>query len=216
MRKKLIERQKKKELKKSIPKKTVKKENNNNVLLEALTDKVKSSLVKEIIPIVVTELKIDLDKAVNGKFEDIKGIINNEMKDLRQNIALNTNIPQGIPQLQQPQAEIDLPESQPAASNTGEMITQLLLSQLGGPKSAGSPMEKMFMEMMMRNQLNNMNRQDIQSQALTQAIIKKIVPEDSVNGMLDDLNSTNDALMGPVHHYGKNMQQKQQQEANKE
>jgi hypothetical protein len=202
---------------KSIPKAEPK---NENSVLEALTDKVKSSLMKEIIPQVVTELRVDLDKAVNGKFEDIKGIINNEMKDLRQTMALNNDIPQQIPQLQQPQnppAETNLPaESQLGGQNTGEMITQILLSQLGGQKSGGSGMEKMFMEMMMRNQLNSMNRQDVQSQALTQAIIKRIVPEELGQAqMIDDLNSTNEALMNPIHKYGENLK-KQQEEAKKE
>ena len=70
--------------------------------------------------------------------------------------------------------------------------------------------------MMMRNQLNSMNRQDVQSQALTQAIIKRIVPEElGQASMLDDLNSTNEALMNPIHKYGENLK-KQQEQAKKE
>jgi hypothetical protein len=219
---------KKKIIKKSIPKKTVKKsilkktvkksipkaEPKNDIVLETLVEKIK----QQIIPAVVSELKVDLDKAVNGKFEDIKNIINNEMKDVRGQLAVNSEIAQhNIPQpvvnsSPLPQAEVE----NPIPNMTQEMIPQLLMSLLSGNNNNNQGgFNGIIMEGIQRKMLADMNRQDIQSQAISQAVVKKLLDGDSnLTGMMDSLNQTNEALMKPLHDYGKNMQKRE--EAKKE
>tara|TARA_R100000963_G_scaffold35039_1_gene31252 strand:- start:1351 stop:2001 length:651 start_codon:yes stop_codon:yes gene_type:complete len=200
---------KKKTVKKSIPK----AEPKNDIVLETLVEKIK----QQIIPAVVSELKVDLDKAVNGKFEDIKNIINNEMKDVRGQLAVNSeiaqhNIPQPVNSSPLPQAEVE----NPIPNMTQEMIPQLLMSLLSGNNNNNQGgFNGIIMEGIQRKMLADMNRQDIQSQAISQAVVKKLLDGDSnLTGMMDSLNQTNEALMKPLHDYGKNMQKRE--EAKKE
>ena len=207
---------KKKTVKKLIPNAEPK---NENIVLDTLMQKMKESLMKDLVPAVVNVLKPDLDKAVNGRFEDIKNIINNEMKDVRQGLAINSEIPQQTQHI--PQVEGDNPSlsPQPEAQNLmGQEAIMSLLSGLLGSNTnqGGGGFNQIIMEGIQRKMLADMNRQDIQSQAISQAVVKRLLGDDpNLEKYQDSLTQTNDALMKPLHDYGKNMQ-KRDEEAKKE
>jgi len=215
---------KKKIIKKSIPKKTVKKSipkaepKNENIVLDTLMQKMKESLMKDLVPAVVNVLKPDLDKAVNGRFEDIKNIINNEMKDVRQGLAINSEIPQQTEHIPQVEGVNPSLSPQPEAQNLmgQEAIMSLLSGLLGSNNNQGGGFNQIILEGIQRKMLADMNRQDIQSQAISQAVVKRLLGDDpNLEKYQDSLTQTNDALMKPLHDYGKNMQ-KRDEEAKKE
>lgn len=181
------------------------------------------NLQSEITKDIVSNLKPEMEKGIESRFEQIKQIVINEMKDLRQGLGKaeteqqqqNQN-PQATPNIENlvQQAQQAQPQqNQSSGMDKFGMIAQLLpLLQQSGiiGNNQGGQMGGMLQEAMMRKFLADISRSDYQNQAMTNYLFKQVFKENPM-----EMNKTDDALMSPIKKYGDIMEKKKQQESEK-
>jgi len=187
------------------------------------------SIVQEITQTVMKEvistLKPDMELAIQNRFEEIKKVMTNEVKDLRsliENKNLNdsnistqidtsqAHLPKGVEglinQVSNPQ-----PSSQQQKSNPMEMIANLApiiqALGLGGEAKPQNDMGGMLQEAMTRKFLADISRNDYQSQAITNHLFKTMLKQDP--DLLTSMNKTDDVLMNPLKKYGEQYEAEQ-------
>ena len=169
--------------------------------VKALVDKIKSTVITEV----VGALKPDLQKAVDGKFDEIKTIITTEIKDVREQL-LNGNSA-NVEQTSEAAPPLDVAAALGGAAPTGAggaldklALIAPLIQQLGIGRSQGGQFGGMMQEAMMRKFLSDIARSDYQQQAMTTFMFKQMFKENPE--IIESMTKTNDAFMNPLKKYG--------------
>ena len=184
-------------MKKKINKAEVKEE----IDVKALVEKLKTTVISEV----VGALKPDLQKAVDGKFNEIKTIITTEIKDVREQLlngnSANVSDSQAAPPLDVAAA---LGGAAPTGAGGGAMdklaAIAPLIQALGIGRNQGGQLGGMMQEAMMRKFLSDIARSDYQQQAMTTFMFKQMFKENPE--IIESMKKTNDALMNPLKKYG--------------
>jgi len=179
---------------------------------------------KTVMQDVISTLKPDMELAIQNRFEEIKKVMTNEIKDLRsliENKNLNNSnistqidtsqahLPKGVEGLIN---QVSNPQLSPQQkSNPMEMIAQLapIIQALGigGEAKPQNDMGGMLQEAMTRKFLADISRNDYQSQAITNHLFKTMLKQDP--DLLTSMNKTDDVLMNPLKKYGEQYEAEQ-------
>ena len=170
---------------------------------------VKPSLDSNIIEAVVKQLAPEMNKSIQSKFEEMKTIITNELKDIRSHMEAPVN-----PEPVMDQPVMDQPPMQEVSQETPKLpgglesllpLIQMLgigetKPRLGKPEPAAGQngLMNMFMESMMRNSMANLTRNDGMQDLMMKAAFKKILGEEPPANIM----KTTDELMSPLNNYG--------------
>jgi hypothetical protein len=191
----------------------------------SIVQEISNSVVKDVIQI----LKPDMDLAIQNKFEEIKKIMTNEIKDLRSLIE-NRNLAQGniSTQIDSSQAHLPKgveglmkqvnPQTSPK-SNPMDMFAQIapIIQALGigvGESKPANDMGDMLQQAMTRKFLADISRNDYQSQAITNHLFKNMLKQDP--DLLTSMNKTDDVLMNPLKKYGEQYEAEQLKKGSEE
>ena len=154
----------------------------------------------DIITDVVKQLAPEMNKSIEAKFEEMKSIFTNELKDIRKHMEAPVEPVQEEPVMEAPQMEQPLTapqEQQKAGLETLMPLIQML--GLGKPEPTGNNgLMNMFMESMMRNSMANLTRNDGMQDLMMKAAFKKILGEEPPANIM----KTTDELMSPLNNYG--------------
>ena len=160
--------------------------------LEVNTNNIISDVVKQLAP--------EMNKSIEAKFEEMKSIFTNELKDIRKHMEAPVEPVQEEPVMEAPQMEQPLTapqEQQKAGLETLMPLIQML--GLGKPEPTGNNgLMNMFMESMMRNSMANLTRNDGMQDLMMKAAFKKILGEEPPANIM----KTTDELMSPLNNYG--------------
>lgn len=153
----------------------------------------------EIISDVVKQLAPEMNKSIEAKFEEMKSIFTNELKDIRKHMEAPVEPVQEEPVMEAPQEQpLTAPqEQQKAGLETLMPLIQML--GLGKPEpTSNNGLMNMFMESMMRNSMANLTRNDGMQDLMMKAAFKKILGEEPPANIM----KTTDELMSPLNNYG--------------
>jgi len=154
----------------------------------------------DIITDVVKQLAPEMNKSIEAKFEEMKSIFTNELKDIRKHMEAPVEPEPESPVMEAPQMEQPLTapqEQQKAGLETLMPLIQML--GLGKPEPTGNNgLMNMFMESMMRNSMANLTRNDGMQDLMMKAAFKKILGEEPPANIM----KTTDELMSPLNNYG--------------
>ena len=188
-------------MKKKIKKAEVKEEVKEQVDVKALVDKIKSTVITEV----VGALKPDLQKAVDGKFDEIKTIITTEIKDVREQLLNGNSAHDSQTSEAAPPLDVAAALGGAAPTGAGGALDKLaliapLIQQLGIGRNQGGQFGGMMQEAMMRKFLSDIARSDYQQQAMTTFMFKQMFKENPE--IIESMTKTNDAFMNPLKKYG--------------
>jgi len=188
-------------LKKKIKKAEVKEEVKEQVDVKAIVDKIKSTVIAEV----VGALKPDLQKAVDGKFDEIKTIITTEIKDVREQLLNGNSAHDSQTSEAAPPLDVAAALGGAAPTGAGGALDKLaliapLIQQLGIGRNQGGQFGGMMQEAMMRKFLSDIARSDYQQQAMTTFMFKQMFKENPE--IIESMTKTNDAFMNPLKKYG--------------
>lgn len=160
---------------------------------ELSLEQVENNIVLKVVEV----LSPELNKSVNQKFEEMKNMFMNELKDIRSHFDQPQEQPQEVSMTNLPQ---DQPQQQPQVGNPlMDMILPLALKSLGGGgESSGNSLGNLFQETIMRKALADLTRNDTLQDAFTKAMYKKLLGED----LPDSVTNTTDKLMNPLRKFG--------------
>lgn len=154
----------------------------------------------DIITDVVKQLAPEMNKSIEAKFEEMKSIFTNELKDIRKHMESPVEPVQEEPVMEAPKMEQPLTapqEQQKAGIETLMPLIQML--GLGKPEpTSNNGLMNMFMESMMRNSMANLTRNDGMQDLMMKAAFKKILGEEPPANIM----KTTDELMSPLNNYG--------------
>lgn len=180
--------------------KEVKKKEENQPTLE--------NVENEIITKVVQTLSPELNKAVEQKFEDMKTVLMNEIKDIRKHFEQPQEVVQEVTESEaQPVSVTNLPQDmtpqQEQAKAGLESILPLIQMISGGNSNSnsgggGGGLSNMFMEAVMRKSLADITRGDMMNEVMMKAMYRKLLGED----LPDGISKTTDKLMSPLREFG--------------
>ena len=153
----------------------------------------------DIISDVVKQLAPEMNKSIEAKFEEMKSIFTNELKDIRKHMEAPVEPEPESPVMEAPQEQpLTAPqEQQKAGLETLMPLIQML--GLGKPEpTSNNGLMNMFMESMMRNSMANLTRNDGMQDLMMKAAFKKILGEEPPANIM----KTTDELMSPLNNYG--------------
>lgn len=158
--------------------------------------KVENSITSKVVSMLAPEMA----KSIESKFEEMKTIFTNELKDIRSHMEA---APQPEPAAQEmPTMPVnDAGLTQPQAQEKAGLDSLLPIIQmlgLGGQQQGGG-LNNMFMEAIMRKSLADITRGDMMNEMMSKAMYKKLSGGDD---MPDDITETTDSLMNPLRKYG--------------
>ena len=162
--------------------------------LEVNTNNIISDVVKQLAP--------EMNKSIEAKFEEMKNIFTNELKDIRKHMEAPVEPEPESPVMEQPvmqESGLTAPqEQQKAGLETLMPLIQML--GLGKPEQPAGQngLMNMFMESMMRNSMANLTRNDGMQDLMMKAAFKKILGEEPPANIM----KTTDELMSPLNNYG--------------
>ena len=180
----------KKEVKKKVSKKAA-----PAVEIENTLEKVENSITSKVVQLLAPEMK----KSIEVKFEEMKTIFTNELKDIRSHmeaapaVVESTTMPVNESGLTQPQA-------QEKAGLDSLLPIMQMLGMTGGQQNQGG-LNNMFMEAIMRKSLADITRGDMMNEMMSKAMYKKLSGGED---MPDGITETTDSLMNPLRKYGEN------------
>ena len=178
----------KKEVKKKVSKKAA-----PAVEIENTLEKVENSITSKVVQLLAPEMK----KSIEVKFEEMKTIFTNELKDIRSHmeaapaVVESTTMPVNESGLTQPQA-------QEKAGLDSLLPIMQMLGMTGGQQNQGG-LNNMFMEAIMRKSLADITRGDMMNEMMSKAMYKKLSGGED---MPDGITETTDSLMNPLRKYG--------------
>ena len=193
----------------------------------SIVQEIQENVMKEVIG----TLKPDMELAIQNRFEDIKKVMTNEIKDLRSLIE-NKNLSQGniSTQIDTSQAhlpkgvegllnQVASPQSSPSQKlNPMDTIAQLApiiqALGLGGEQKPANDMGEMLQSAMTRKFLADISRNDYQSQAITNHLFKTMLKQDP--DLLTSMNKTDDVLMNPLKKYGEQYEASQMKDGSED
>ena len=196
----------KKKIKKRVdikeqPDHTAEVEVKEQVDVKAMVDKLKSTVITEV----VGALKPDLQKAVDGKFDEIKTIITTEIKDVREQLLNGNSANDSQTSNTAPPLDVAAALGGAAPTGAGGALDKIaliapLIQQLGIGRNQGGQFGGMMQEAMMRKFLSDIARSDYQQQAMTTFMFKQMFKENPE--IIESMTKTNDAFMNPLKKYG--------------
>lgn len=175
--------------------KEVKKKEEIEPTLEDVENKIIANVVQTLSP--------ELNKAVEQKFEDMKTVLMNEIKDIRKHFEQ----PQEVVESEaQPVSVTNLPQDmtpQQEQAKAGLESILPLIQMIGGgnsnnSSSGGGGLSNMFMEAVMRKSLADITRGDMMNEVMMKAMYRKLLGEDLPEG----ISKTTDKLMSPLREFG--------------
>ena len=159
--------------------------------------KVENSITSKVVSMLAPEMT----KSIEAKFEEMKTIFTNELKDIRSHME---TAPQSEPTTQElPTMPVnDAGLTQPQAQEKAGLDSLLpIMQMLGitGQQQQGGGLNSMFMEAIMRKSLADITRGDMMNEMMSKAMYKKLSGGDD---MPDGITETTDSLMNPLRKYG--------------
>ena len=180
----------KKEVKKKATKKAA-------PAVEPTLEKVENSITSKVVQMLAPEM----NKSIEAKFEEMKTIFTNELKDIRSHMEA---APQQDPAVSDPptmpvnDAGLTQPQAQEKAGLDSLLPIMQMLGITGGQQNQGG-LNNMFMEAIMRKSLADITRGDMMNEMMSKAMYKKLSGGDD---MPDGITETTDSLMNPLRKYG--------------
>jgi len=159
--------------------------------------KVENSITSKVVQMLAPEM----NKSIEAKFEEMKTIFTNELKDIRSHMEA---APQVDPAVQEPptmpvnDAGLTQPQAQEKAGLDSLLPIMQMLGITGGQQNQGG-LNSMFMEAIMRKSLADITRGDMMNEMMSKAMYKKLSGGDD---MPDGITETTDSLMNPLRKYG--------------
>ena len=161
----------------------------------------KPNLDSNIIEAVVKQLAPEMNKSIQSKFEEMKTIITNELKDIRSHMEAPVN-PEPVmdqPVMDQPPMQEVSQETPKLPGGLESLLPLIQMLGIGETKPSGqNGLMNMFMESMMRNSMANLTRNDGMQDLMMKAAFKKILGEEPPANIM----KTTDELMSPLNNYG--------------
>ena len=165
--------------------------------VEPTLEKVENSITSKVVQMLAPEM----NKSIEAKFEEMKTIFTNELKDIRSHMEA---APQQGPAVSDPPTMPvnDAGLTQPQAAEKAGLDSLLPIMQMlgitGGQQNQGG-LNNMFMEAIMRKSLADITRGDMMNEMMSKAMYKKLSGGDD---MPDGITETTDSLMNPLRKYG--------------
>jgi hypothetical protein len=182
----------KKEVKKKVSKKAA-----PAVEIENTLEKVENSITSKVVQLLAPEMK----KSIEAKFDEMKTIFTNELKDIRLHMEA---APQAAPAVSDPptmpvnESGLTQPQAQEKAGLDSLLPIMQMLGITGGQQNQGG-LNNMFMEAIMRKSLADITRGDMMNEMMSKAMYKKLSGGED---MPDGITETTDSLMNPLRKYG--------------
>jgi len=168
----------------------------------------------DLIKKIVETLAPEMNKSIEKKFEDMKVVFTNELKDIRNHLDTpSSNVPETVPDTQvMPDVSGNTPDIVPQGNVSPPMpvglesLMPLITSLLGNNnKPQGGGLNNMFMEAVMRKSLADITRGDMMNELMMKKMYQQVLGEK----VPDDIMGTTESLMNPLRKYGENMKKKQ-------
>jgi hypothetical protein len=180
----------KKEVKKKATKKAA-------PAVEPTLEKVENSITSKVVQMLAPEM----NKSIEAKFEEMKTIFTNELKDIRSHMEAAPAIDPAVsdpPTMPVNDAGLTQPQAQEKAGLDSLLPIMQMLGMTGGQQQQGG-LNNMFMEAIMRKSLADITRGDMMNEMMSKAMYKKLSGGDD---MPDGITETTDSLMNPLRKYG--------------
>jgi len=167
----------------------------------------------DLIKKIVETLAPEMNKSIEKKFEDMKVVFTNELKDIRNHLDTpSSNVPETVPDTQvMPDVSGNTPDIVPQGNVSPPMpvglesLMPLITSLLGNNnKPQGGGLNNMFMEAVMRKSLADITRGDMMNELMMKKMYQQVLGEK----VPDDIMGTTESLMNPLRKYGENMKKK--------
>ena len=168
----------------------------------------------DLIKKIVETLAPEMNKSIEKKFEDMKVVFTNELKDIRNHLDTpSSNVPETVPDTHvMPDVSGNTPDIVPQGNVSPPMpvglesLMPLITSLLGNNnKQQGGGLNNMFMEAVMRKSLADITRGDMMNELMMKKMYQQVLGEK----VPDDIMGTTESLMNPLRKYGENMKKKQ-------
>ena len=159
--------------------------------------KVENSITSKVVQMLAPEM----NKSIEAKFEEMKTIFTNELKDIRSHMEAAPAIDPAVvdpPTMPVNDAGLTQPQAQEKAGLDSLLPIMQMLGITGGQQNQGG-LNNMFMEAIMRKSLADITRGDMMNEMMSKAMYKKLSGGDD---MPDGITETTDSLMNPLRKYG--------------
>ena len=157
--------------------------------------KVESAITSKVVLLLAPEM----NKAIETKFDEMKTIFTNELKDIRSHMETTPQTETELPTMPTNEAGLTQPQAQEKAG-LDSLLPIIQMLGLGQPQGQGG-LNNMFMEAIMRKSLADITRGDMMNEMMSKAMYKKLSGGDD---MPDGITDTTDSLMNPLRKYGEN------------
>ena len=165
--------------------------------VEPTLEKVENSITSKVVQMLAPEM----NKSIEAKFEEMKTIFTNELKDIRSHMEAAPAIDPAVqepPTMPVNDAGLTQPQAQEKAGLDSLLPIMQMLGMTGGQQQQGG-LNNMFMEAIMRKSLADITRGDMMNEMMSKAMYKKLSGGDD---MPDGITETTDSLMNPLRKYG--------------
>ena len=159
--------------------------------------KVENSITSKVVQMLAPEM----NKSIEAKFEEMKTIFTNELKDIRSHMEAAPAIDPAVvdpPTMPVNDAGLTQPQAQEKAGLDSLLPIMQMLGITGGQQNQGG-LNNMFMEAIMRKSFADITRGDMMNEMMSKAMYKKLSGGDD---MPDGITETTDSLMNPLRKYG--------------
>ena len=158
--------------------------------------KVENSITSKVVSMLAPEMA----KSIESKFEEMKTIFTNELKDIRSHMEAAPQpeaTTQELPTMPVNDAGLTQPQAQEKAG-LDSLLPIMQMLGITGQQQQGGGLNNMFMEAIMRKSLADITRGDMMNEIMAKTMYKKMSGED----MPDTITETTDSLMNPLRKYG--------------
>lgn len=159
--------------------------------------KVENSITSKVVSMLAPEMA----KSIESKFEEMKTIFTNELKDIRSHMEAAPQpeaTTQEMPTMPVNDAGLTQPQAQEKAG-LDSLLPIIQMLGLGGQQQGGG-LNNMFMEAIMRKSLADITRGDMMNEMMSKAMYKKLSGGDD---MPNEITETTDSFMNPLRQHGK-------------
>ena len=165
--------------------------------VEPTLEKVENSITSKVVQMLAPEM----NKSIEAKFEEMKTIFTNELKDIRSHMEAAPQVDPAVvdpPTMPVNDAGLTQPQAAEKAGLDSLLPIMQMLGITGGQQNQGG-LNNMFMEAIMRKSLADITRGDMMNEMMSKAMYKKLSGGDD---MPDGITETTDSLMNPLRKYG--------------
>lgn len=165
--------------------------------VEPTLEKVENSITSKVVQMLAPEM----NKSIEAKFEEMKTIFTNELKDIRSHMEAAPAIDPAVnaaPTMPVNESGLTQPQAQEKAG-LDSLLPIMQMLGINGNQQQGGGLNNMFMEAIMRKSLADITRGDMMNEMMSKAMYKKLSGGDD---MPDGITETTDSLMNPLRKYG--------------